>query len=97
MIEKQDILHLGSLARMKITDEEVPKLQADINEILEYVSVISEIAGDNTATKQVGSLYNVFREDEITNEPEEYTEAALKEMPETEGRYLKVKKILSQD
>ncbi len=62
---------------------------------MSYVSVITDIAGDEAdAVPQLGVRHNVFRSDEITNEGDEYTADLLKEMPATEGRYMKVKKIL---
>ena len=93
---KEEILHLGHLARIRLSEAEVEQFNGEITEILEYVSVINEIVGD-VELKQVGPRYNVFREDVITNEPNSYTEDLLKEMPETEGRFMKVKKILKND
>jgi Asp-tRNA(Asn)/Glu-tRNA(Gln) amidotransferase C subunit len=43
----------------------------------------------------VGARFNVFRADEVTNQPDQYTEALLAEMPQTSGRLMKVKKILT--
>ncbi len=97
MIEKEDILHLGTLARIRLKDEEIDSFKDDINTIIEYVSVVSDIAGDTTELKKLGAVHNVFREDEVSTEPGQYTEDIVKEMPHTEGNYLKVKKILSQD
>lgn len=97
MIEKEDILHLGTLARIRLSEDEIEHFKNEINAIVEYVSVVSDIAGDNAETKQLGAVHNVFREDEVTNKSHEYTDAILDEMPHTEGKYLKVKKILSQD
>jgi Asp-tRNA(Asn)/Glu-tRNA(Gln) amidotransferase C subunit len=57
--------------------------------------VVSEIVADEAeSVPQVGARYNVFREDMVTNEPDQYTKDILAEMPKTEGRYLSVKKIL---
>jgi Asp-tRNA(Asn)/Glu-tRNA(Gln) amidotransferase C subunit len=38
--------------------------------------------------------FNIFRQDEVTNEPDQYTKDILAEMPQTKGRYMAVKKIL---
>lgn len=96
-MNKEDIFHLGSLARIKLTDEEADALKTDISGILEYVSTINKIVADTSITKEVGARYNVFREDSVTNDPESFTEALLNEMPEKKDRYLKVKKILNPD
>ena len=97
-MKRADIEHLASLARIKLTENEMGRLPKELSSIVEYVSVVSDIAGDEAdAAPQVGARYNVFRKDEVTNEPDEYTEAVLAEMPQTEGRYMKVKKILQVD
>jgi len=96
-MEKKDILHLATLSRISITDAEAEALKTDIESVLSYVGVVSEIAADAYQTKTVGSVYNVFRADEVTNEADAYTEALLQEAPKSQGRYLKVKKIIEQD
>lgn len=94
---KEDILHLGTLARIKLSDEEVAVLEKEITAILEYVSAVDAVVPDGSLEKKTGAVFNVFREDEITCEPGSYTEAILAEMPERDGQYLKVKKILNPD
>ena len=96
-MQKTDIQHLAKLARIKVGDEEVADLQKDIDAVLEYVSVIDEITATAEMTKKVGPVYNVFRSDEVTCEPGSHTEDLLKEAPERDGNYLKVKKILNTD
>lgn len=96
-METGDIKHLASLARIRISDDEAEDLKEDIASVLEYVSVVSEITTEGDLTKKVGPRHNIFRADEITNEPGSYTEDLLAEAPNREGNYLKVKKILNQD
>lgn len=97
IMEKKDILHLASLARIKITDAEAEALKIDIESVLAYVGVVSEIAAEAHLMKKVGPVYNVFREDVVTTEGDSYTDAVLKEAPHVKGRYLQVKKIIQQD
>lgn len=94
---KEEILHLGTLARIKLTDAEAEALKTDITNILGYVSEIDDIVADSALLKQVGPRHNVFRKDIVTNESGEYTERLQGAMPETEGPYLKVKRILNPD
>lgn len=96
-MEKKDILHLANLARIRISDEEAQVLQKDIESVLAYVSAVNDITADVSLTKKVGARYNIFREDEVTNAADEYTDALLKEAPATSGRHLTVKKILQTD
>jgi aspartyl-tRNA(Asn)/glutamyl-tRNA(Gln) amidotransferase subunit C len=97
-MQKDDISHLAGLARIKLTAAEEEQLAAELPKIVEYVSTVSEIAGSEAdMTPTPGPVHNVWREDEVTNEPGSYTEDLLAEMPDREGQYLRVKRILSAD
>lgn len=96
-MKTDDVLRLAHLARIAVTDEEATQLTNEIDAILEYVGAVTDVAGTDTVTPNVGAVHNVFRTDEVTNEPNQYTEALLAAMPETDGRFMKVKKILQQD
>ena len=88
---------MGRLARIRIADDEVDELQQDITSVLEYVSVVNEIAGDSALTKHPGAVHNVFRADEVTNEAGGETATLLGEAPAVRDQYLVVKKILNTD
>ena len=92
-----DVPHLSNLARITVTEEEAARLQGEIETVLEYVSTIDEITADSGITKQPGVVKNVFRADEVTTEADTHTETLLAEAPERKGRWLKVKKILTND
>jgi len=95
---KEDIEHLARLSRIALTEAEVAGFQKEISSILEYVGAVNAIAADEADTiPLVGTHYNIFRADDVTNEPGSYTEALLAAMPATDGRFMKVKKILNQD
>lgn len=98
MMKREDIEHLATLARIRLTDEELSELETDLSSIVEYVGVVSDIAASDADTApQVGAVYNVFRADEATNQPDEFTKDILAEMPKTKDRFLSVKKILQTD
>jgi Asp-tRNA(Asn)/Glu-tRNA(Gln) amidotransferase C subunit len=62
---------------------------------MSYVSAISDMASEDAdMTPVLGARHNILRPDVVTNEADEYTADLLAEMPYTEGRYLKVKKII---
>lgn len=97
-MNREEIQHLASLSRLRLTEEELKSLETDLPKILDYVSVVSDIADDETDAKpEVGARYNVFRDDEITNESGEFTKDMLAEMPATEKGFMKVKKILQTE
>ena len=97
-MKRADIEHLAALARLRLNEVEKDSFANELSSIVDYVSAVSDLVADDTdVTPQEGSVYNVFRSDEITNEPEEYTADSMAEMPETKGRFLAVKKILKID
>lgn len=95
-ITKEDIEHLGTLARIRLTDEEVTQFQKEVEEIIGYVSTVSEIAAEADLTKRVGPVHNVFRKDQVT-EASATSEKLIEAFPDKDGRYLKVKRILNND
>lgn len=97
-MKREDIAHLAHLARIRLTEVEQEQLPEQLSKIVSYVSVVSDIAADDSdALPEVGVVHNVFRTDEVTNEPDQYTAAIMAEMPKTDGRFLSVKKILNTD
>lgn len=87
---------MSHLARIELSESEIGSLQKDITDILDYVSVVTDIAAD-VPEKRLTPRYNVFREDVVTNEPGAMTEDILKQAPKRHDQYVEVKKILSTD
>ena len=93
---KEDILHLGRLSRIALSPTEVDNLAASIDSILEYVSVVRTIIDGGASEPQVGARYNVLRPDVVTEAAGSHAEVLLAAMPKRDGRFLSVKKILTQ-
>lgn len=99
IMNKEDVKHLSHLARIELTEAETDGFAGEISAIIAYVEDVKDIISDKEEdlAPKVGVRFNVFREDEVTNEPDMYTNAILAEMPKTQDRYLVVKKILKTD
>ena len=93
MIKKEEIEKLAELCRITLSQDEIKALENDFESILAYVSDIHNVSGEG-GEPEVGALYNVMREDGEPHESGIYTDSLLREMPDTEDGYLKVKKIL---
>ncbi len=101
MISKDEVKKMAELSLIAVEDLELDKLTEEITPVLDYVSEIDKFAVEN-GNDEYGKdnhdkkpeSYNVMREDKVTNEGEEYTERMLREAPQTDGNYLRVKKIL---
>ena len=97
-MKREEITHLAQLARIELTDQELDLFGTDLSQIVAYVSTVSAIAADEAdAAPTVGARYNVLRSDQVTNQPDQFTETILREMPHTQGRSMAVKKILKNN
>ena len=93
-MEIKDIEKLAKLARIELTDVEKQTYLKDIGAILGYVDQIKSVVAKTGLERKAGDLRNVMREDTVTYEGGENTEALVAEFPKKKDNYLKVKKIL---
>jgi aspartyl-tRNA(Asn)/glutamyl-tRNA(Gln) amidotransferase subunit C len=64
MISRDQVLHVARLARLKLTDEEVERMQGELSTILDHIEKISELDLDGVEpTSSVVQLENVLRDD----------------------------------
>jgi aspartyl-tRNA(Asn)/glutamyl-tRNA(Gln) amidotransferase subunit C len=65
VIDRDQVLHVAKLARLRLTDEEVEQMAGELSKILEHVERISELDLDDVEpTSHVIALENVLRPDE---------------------------------
>ena len=65
MIDREQVLHVARLARLKLSDEEVDRMAGELSGILEHVERISELDLEGVEpTSHVIVLENVLRPDE---------------------------------
>jgi aspartyl-tRNA(Asn)/glutamyl-tRNA(Gln) amidotransferase subunit C len=66
MIDRDQVLHVAKLARLRLTDDEVERMSGELSHILEHVEKIGELTdlGDVPPTTHVVELENVLRADE---------------------------------
>ena len=65
MIDREQVLHVARLARLKLNDEEIERMAGELSGILEHVDRISELDLDGVEpTSHVIALENVLRPDE---------------------------------
>jgi len=83
-ITRDDVLHVARLARLALRDDEVERLQTELNAILEAVGKVSELdLADVPPTSHPLDLANVWDEDEPG--PSLSVEEAFANAPEREG------------
>ncbi len=96
-MEIKDIEKLAKLARIELTAEEKQAYLKDMGAILGYIDQLKAVVaktGEAPLRQGFAGLKNVMRIDEEKKENKTDAEAIIKEFPEKQGNYLKVKKIL---
>jgi len=92
----KDVEKIAKLAKLKFTEDEKVKLQAEMNEVLGYIDTINQIPGldDVKPLENINDTENVFRED--IDKPGITKEEALKNAPEKTDNFFKVPKVLDK-
>jgi aspartyl-tRNA(Asn)/glutamyl-tRNA(Gln) amidotransferase subunit C len=88
-ITRDDVLHVARLARLALREDEIERLQVQLNAILDAVGKVSELdLADVRPTSHPLALVNVFAADEPA--PCLPVEDALANAPEREGDFFRV-------
>ena len=94
-LSRTDVEHVAHLARLGLTDEELTRLEAELNHILDQYAILAELPTDDIPpTAQTIELENILRED--VAEPSLPTEAVLGNAPAREGDFFLVPPILTE-
>lgn len=97
MITVKEVENLANLARIKIDEGEKQSLAKEIDSILAYVDQIKKATVDIDFTPIPGVVHNIFRDDIASSISSDDREGILKELPDREGEFVAVKKIIAQD
>ena len=95
-LTRADVEHVAYLARLRLTDEELDRLEGQLNHILDQYAKLLEL--DTSAippTAQTIELENILRED--VTRPSLPIEAVLRNALLTEGDFIVVPPILGGD
>ena len=64
MIDRDQVLHVAKLARLKVTEDEVDRIAEELSKILGHVETMNELDLEGVEpTSHVVDLTNVLRED----------------------------------
>ena len=65
MIDREQVLHVARLARLRLSDDEVERMSSELSTILDHIEKISELDLENVEpTSHVVEVENVLRDDE---------------------------------
>ena len=89
MIDRDQVLHVARLARLRMDDAELERMAGELSVIIEHVERINELDLDEVEpTSHVVGLENVLRPDEPR--PSLPRERALEQAPDTDGSGFRV-------
>lgn len=95
-LSRTDVEHVAYLARLGLTEDELARLEGQLNHILDQYAVLAELDTDAIPpTAQTIELENILRED--VARPSLPVEAALRNAPERDGNFFVVPAILGGD
>ncbi len=92
-VTKDLILHIANLAHLNLREDEIEKIEKDLNQILEYVNKLNEI--DTTDVLPLShpiEIINIFRDDIVGHSIPR--EEALKNAPDSTDEFFKVPKVI---
>ena len=95
-ISRDEVAHLAKLARLAVTDDEIDVFAGQLDQILDSVAKVSEVAADNVPpTSHAVPLTNVFRQDVVV--PGLSQQQALAGAPAAEDGRFRVPRILGEE
>lgn len=92
----EDVLRLAALARVQVAEADLPRFAAEFDAVLAYVGKLDELT-ITSQERETAPVRNVFRDDQVVNEPGSFTEKIAAQFPQREGDSLSVKQIISHD
>jgi aspartyl-tRNA(Asn)/glutamyl-tRNA(Gln) amidotransferase subunit C len=94
-LSRADVEHVAHLARLGLTEEELARLEGQLNHILDQYAILATVPTDHIApTAQTIELENILRDDVAL--PSLDPEAVLANVPARDGDFVVVPAILSE-
>jgi aspartyl-tRNA(Asn)/glutamyl-tRNA(Gln) amidotransferase subunit C len=93
-MKPEDVKKLADLSRVELSEQDLQKMPGEIDSILGYIKNISEVANSTEESFiESATTRNVTRADEFIGEFAN-TQGLIDEAPQTQDKYVRVKKIL---
>lgn len=93
MISKEQVEHIAKLARLELTEKEIPKMQKDLSAILDYFNILKKAPKTKVPVKKT-THENVLRSDKAEAKPASLAGQLVAAAPDKKDDYIKVKAIL---
>ena len=92
-LSRADVEHVAYLARLGLTEEELERLEGQLNHILDQYAILATVPTDHIPpTAQTIELDNILREDTVR--PSLPVDAVLRNAAQEDGSFIVVPPIL---
>ena len=96
MLNKEDIKHIATLARIGLKEEEIEKYQRELSLILDYFKKLESADTDNIEPiGHITGVDNILRGDEVIEVAEDIKQGIFDNFPDTRNNKVKVRSILA--
>jgi aspartyl-tRNA(Asn)/glutamyl-tRNA(Gln) amidotransferase subunit C len=94
-LSRADVEHVAHLARLGLTEEELARLEGELNHILDQYAILAELPTDDIPpTAQTIELENILRDDVV--QPSLPLEAVLRNAAEHDDNFIVVPAIIEE-
>jgi aspartyl-tRNA(Asn)/glutamyl-tRNA(Gln) amidotransferase subunit C len=90
----EDVRRVAELANLELTAEEEPRMQRDLNAILDYVAQLNELDTSEMLGGAIPEQGESLRTDVV--QPSIDRAQVMAAAPETDGRFFKVPKVIER-
>ncbi len=97
MATAEEVQKLAKLARINVSEVELPKFVKEFDAILEYVGKLESLNLPTEVGGEKPPLRNVLREDGEPHAAGAYTDKIAEQFPAREGNALSVKQIITHE
>ena len=95
-LTRADVEHVAHLARLGLTEDELARLETQLNHILDQYAILATLDTEHIPpTAQILEVANILREDAVT--PSLAVDDALANAPERSGDHFVVPAIITGD
>lgn len=94
MLEKDEIKHIASLARIGLKESEIEKYQKELSVVLDYFKKLESLETEKVEPiGHITGMHSVFAEDKVEQCEDEIKKDILKNAPEQKDNYFKVRAV----
>jgi aspartyl-tRNA(Asn)/glutamyl-tRNA(Gln) amidotransferase subunit C len=100
-ITQKDVEYVAALANLRLSTAERERMEKDLNSILDYVDILSEVDTSQVepmaqaqSVSENGNPLDWLREDR--RQPSLEHDVALKNAPQTDGSFFRVPKVIER-